>query len=212
MAHTVWIARHGNRQDFVDPDWPKTAERPYDPGLSPDGIVQACQLAERMESEHISAIFASPFLRAVETAHQIAELLDLPIFIEPGMSEWFNPEWFPDAPQTMPRDLLVERFPRVDLTYSSKIRPRYPETEDNAMRRSAEAAHAIAESFPEPVLLVGHGVSVAGATVGLDPDAVIRECGLCCLFKIVRQSDKWQMKLCGDVSHLDEVGAENRFN
>ena len=80
------------------------------------------------------------------------------------------------------------------------------------MRRSAEAAHAITERFPGPVLLVGHGVSVAGATVGLDSDAVVRECGLCCLFKVVRQDGRWQMELCADVSHLDHVGAENRFN
>lgn len=212
MAHTVWIARHGNRQDFVDPDWPKTAERPYDPGLSPDGVVQARQLAERLEHEDISALFTSPFLRTVETTNQIAELLDLPIFLEPGLSEWFNPEWFPAAPETTPSDSLAERFPRVDLTYSSRIQPRYPETEDDAMRRSAEAAHSIARHFSESVLLVGHGVSVAGATVGLDADAVIRECGLCCLFKVVRHTGKWRMELCADVSHLDEVGAENRLN
>ncbi len=212
MAQTVWIARHGNRQDFVDPDWMKSAERPYDPGLSPDGVVQARKLAERMASEDVSAIFSSPFLRTVETANQIAELLDLPIFIEPGISEWFNSEWFPAAPQTLPSGELVARFPRVDLSYASDVRPTYPESEDDAMRRSAEAAHAITEQFPDPVLLVGHGVSVAGATKGLDHDAVVRECGLCCLFKIVRESEAWEMTLCADVSHLDEVVAANRFN
>lgn len=213
MAHTVWIARHGNRQDFVDPDWPKTAERPYDPGLSPDGVIQARQLADRLQQEDISALFTSPFLRTVETTNQIAEVLELPIYLEPGLSEWFNPKWFPAAPETMPSDLLVDRFPRIDLTYSSRIRPSYPETENEAMRRSAEAAHAIVKQFSEPVLLIGHGVSVAGATAGLDSEAVIRECGLCCLFKVVRNSGgKWNMELCADVSHLDHVGAENRFN
>ncbi len=212
MASTVWIARHGNRQDFVDPHWPKTADRPYDPGLSPDGLVQARRLAERMEREHIVALFSSPFLRTVETANEIAELLDLSIFIEPGISEWFNQEWFPHAPETLSSDQLVERFPRVDLSYTSNVRPNFPESEDDAMRRSAEAAHAIANRFPEPVLLVGHGVSVAGAAIGLDADAVIRECGLCCLFKIARRDDAWKMELCADVSHLDEVVAANRFN
>ena len=212
MANTIWIARHGNRQDFVNPDWMKTAERPYDPGLSEDGVVQARQLAERLLQEEIGALFASPFLRAVETANQIAELLDLPIYIEPGISEWFNPEWFPEAPRTAPGSELVERFPRVDLSYQSEIRPRYPETEAEAMRRSAESAHTITERFDIPVLLVGHGVSVAGASKGLAPDAEITECGMCCLFKLTRQSETWRMELCADVSHLDEVVAANRFN
>lgn len=200
MAQTVWIARHGNRQDFVDPDWPKTAERPYDPGLSPDGVIQARQLAGRLEPEDISVLFASPFLRTVETANQIAEVLDLPIFIEPGISEWFNPVWFPHAPRTLPGDLLVERFPRVDLTYASQIGPSYPESEEDAMRRSAKAAHAIVERFPEQVVLVGHGVSVAGATMGLDSNAKIHECGLCALFKVVRRNGGWEMELGTDVS------------
>lgn len=212
MARTVWIARHGNRQDFVDPHWPKTAERPYDPGLSPDGVEQARRLAERMKREQVGALFSSPFLRTVETANEIAELLDLPIFIEPGISEWFNDAWFPHAPVTLSSEELVKRFPRVDLSYTSNVRPTYPESEDDAMRRSAEAAHAIANRFPEPVLLVGHGVSVAGVAVGLDADAVIEECGLCCLFKIVRQNEEWEMELCADVSHLDEKVAANRFN
>lgn len=212
MASTVWIARHGNRQDFVDPHWPKTADRPYDPGLSPDGFDQARRLGERMQREHIGALFSSPFLRTVETANEIAEILDLPIFIEPGISEWFNEEWFSHSPRTLPGEQLVRSFPRVDLSYTSNVRPNYPESEADAMRRSAEAAHAIANHFPEPVLLVGHGVSVAGATVGLDPDAVIRECGLCCLFKIVRHDDAWEMELCADVSHLDEEVAATRFN
>lgn len=31
------IIRHGERLDNVDPDWERTAERPYDPPLTEDG-------------------------------------------------------------------------------------------------------------------------------------------------------------------------------
>lgn len=61
MSQTVWIARHANRLDFVNPDWFLTAERRYDPPLSEDGIVQAQQLARRLKPENIAHIFASPF-------------------------------------------------------------------------------------------------------------------------------------------------------
>jgi broad specificity phosphatase PhoE len=48
MSQTIWIARHGNRLDFVRPEWFDTALRPYDPPLSKDGFVQAKQLAKRL--------------------------------------------------------------------------------------------------------------------------------------------------------------------
>ncbi len=47
MSQIVWIARHANRLDFVNPDWFITAEQRYDPPLSDDGIVQAQQSARR---------------------------------------------------------------------------------------------------------------------------------------------------------------------
>jgi len=49
MPQPVSIARHGNRIDFVNPDWFLTAERRYDPHLSEDGHVQAKQLANRLK-------------------------------------------------------------------------------------------------------------------------------------------------------------------
>ncbi|PSQ85633.1 MAG: histidine phosphatase family protein [Bacteroidetes bacterium QH_2_63_10] len=45
---TIWLARHANRQDFVDPDWAKTADRPHDPALSTDGMGQARKLGRRV--------------------------------------------------------------------------------------------------------------------------------------------------------------------
>ncbi|HKL89484.1 MAG TPA: histidine phosphatase family protein, partial [Salinibacter sp.] len=81
---TVWIARHANRQDFADPNWADTADRPHDPGLSTDGVEQAQQLARRVNDLDVDRIVASPFIRTVETAHYAAEAADEPVFIEPG--------------------------------------------------------------------------------------------------------------------------------
>jgi broad specificity phosphatase PhoE len=84
MTQIVWIARHANRLDFVNPDWFLTAERRYDPPLSDDGMIQAQQLAKRLNHEKIKHIFASPFLRTVQTANAVAEVLNLPIKLETG--------------------------------------------------------------------------------------------------------------------------------
>ena len=65
---TVWLVRHGNRQDFVDRSWRETAARPHDPPLSADGREQARETGRFLAGEPIDHLFASPFLRAVETA------------------------------------------------------------------------------------------------------------------------------------------------
>lgn len=63
--HSIWICRHGNRIDFVDPSW-----KGSDPYLSPDGIIQAKETGKRLKDENIQHIFASPFFRTVETAFE----------------------------------------------------------------------------------------------------------------------------------------------
>ena len=212
MAHTVWLTRHGNRQDFVDPDWKKSAERPHDPALSPDGIEQAKKLGRRLEGEGIAHLFASPFLRCVQTAHYVAEALDLPIYLEPGVAEWMNREWFSTFPQTLQPEALAKQFARIDTSYSPRAFPNYPETEEEAMGRAGRTARSLADAYGRPILIVGHGVSVAGAASGLVDDARVQECALCSLFKIVQNGGSWMMELAGDVSHLDEAAAADRLN
>nr|MCU0544119.1 histidine phosphatase family protein [Oscillatoriaceae cyanobacterium Prado104] len=156
MPQTVWIARHGNRIDFVNPDWFLTAERRYDPHLSEDGHVQAKQLANRLKGEGISHIFASPFLRTVQTANHVANALDLPIKLEWGLCEWLNPEWMTEMPETESFEALCARFPRIDRTYKSS-NAKYPETAEYCLNRAGETAKRLAAEFPEDILLVGHG-------------------------------------------------------
>ena len=77
MSQRIWIIRHGNREDFQNPGWAKTAQRPFDPALSPDGETQAKEVGRRLQDEPIHCVFASPFLRTIQTASHIAEALDL---------------------------------------------------------------------------------------------------------------------------------------
>lgn len=214
MSQTIWIARHANRLDFVNPDWFNTAERRYDPPLSDDGMVQASQLAQRLKQEKITAIFASPFLRTVQTANQVAEVLDLPIKLESGLSEWLNPEWMSENPERMAIAQLISLFPRIDPNYTSRVIAQYPETEEIAFARSGETARKLAAQFGEEILLVGHGASVLGATMGLVGEIVKTEikASLCCLIKVTRQEPKWVLELKGDTSHLTQIEEVIRFN
>ncbi len=214
MTQIVWIARHGNRIDFVNPEWFNTAERRYDPPLSDDGVVQAYQLGQRLKREHISHIFASPFLRTVQTANQIAEALDLPIKLESGLSEWLNPVWMTAAPERMSLEELTQLYPRIDPSYTSRVTAEYPETGEQSLERSGKTARLLADEFPEDILLVGHGASVVGATTGL-VGAVAKtqvKASLCSLVKVVRQDPDWLLELTGDTSHLSQIEEVIRFN
>lgn len=212
MTQTIWIARHGNRLDFVNPEWFNTAIRRYDPPLSEDGLIQAQELGQRLKTENIAHIFASPFLRTIQTANQVAEALDLPIKLEAGLSEWLNPQWMTEFPQTHPRELLELNYPRIDWGYTSRIIPQYPESHEIMIQRTQETARRLVAEFSEDILLVGHGASVLGATWGLVAGNPQINASLCCLVKIVRHGDTSTLVLNGDISHLSQGETVIRFN
>lgn len=214
MSQIIWIARHANRLDFVNPDWFLTAERRYDPPLSEDGFIQAKQLANRLKKEKISHIFASPFLRTVQTANAVAQALDLPIKLETGLSEWLNPAWMTEEPERLSTLALAELFPRIDLGYTPRIAAKYPETHEQVRARSGQTARCLAtEFYPKNILLVGHGASVLGAAMGLVGEIAKMEvkASLCSLVKVVLQDSEWLLELKGDTSHLVEVEEVIRF-
>jgi broad specificity phosphatase PhoE len=203
MSQTLWIARHGHRYDFADPEWFNSAERRYDPPLSEEGHRQAQQLARRLQSKAIAHIFCSPFLRAIQTAHPVAEALNLRLKLEAGLGEWHNPEWMSEAPQIHPRHLLEKDYPRIDWGYSSRILPVYPESETLLNQRAAAIVQLLIKDFSEDILLVGHDGTVAGTSHGLVEGQPVTTVPLCSLVKIVRDGEKWQLLLNGDTSHLD---------
>jgi broad specificity phosphatase PhoE len=212
MTQTIWIARHGNRLDFVNPEWFNTAERPYDPPLSEDGMVQANQLGQRLVGEGIKHIFASPFLRTVQTANFVADVLDLCIKLESGLSEWLNPAWMQTDPERLSMQELQELFPRIDSSYTSRVTAHYPETSHRVLERTAETAQRLTAEFSEDILLVGHGASVVGVTQGLVGGTPEVNASLCCLVKLVRQEQEWVMELNGDTSHLNQTEEVIRFH
>jgi broad specificity phosphatase PhoE len=208
MTQTVWLARHGNRLDFVKPEWLLAADRPYDPPLAQDGVLQAKALGERLKEEKIAHIFASPFFRTVETAYYVAEALDLPIKIEAGVSEFIYFRWMPEIPEILSIDSLAELFPRIDRSYTSRVPVNYPETFVEAIARSKKTAQVLTQEFAEDILIIGHAASIAGAVKGLVNDNPRVRTPVCGLTKLASQGSDWQMELNGDTSHLREINAK----
>ncbi|MCH2337603.1 MAG: histidine phosphatase family protein [Pseudomonadales bacterium] len=200
----IWICRHGNRIDFVDPSWQGT-----DPYLADDGIVQAKETGIRLREEGIQHIFASPFLRTIETAHHIAEAVDLSVKIEHGVCEWLNPKWFAEPPTFVPLDERRRRFPRIDDTYESIIYPKFPETIEELKARCRKAALNLADAYRSSFLVVSHGIPVGRFAQGLLGDQRDISSGLCALTKVNRGDGNAILELNGDVSHLSG-GEEHR--
>ncbi len=212
MADTIWITRHGKRYDFVNPDWFITAKLPYDPPLAEDGITQAQELGKRLQSENITHIFSSPFLRTVQTAYEIAQILDLPIKLESGLGEWLNPKWMDHSPEIRSPKTLAQDYPRIDLNYISRVSSYYPEAENTVNKRTAITAQKLANEFEGELLFVGHGASVLGTAAGLLGKPLDIHASFCCLTKLVQNKESWEVKLAGDTSHLSQVENTVRFN
>lgn len=213
MSQTVWIARHGNRLDFVNPEWFNTAARRYDPPLSEDGFMQAAELGQRLKSENISHIFSSPFLRTIQTANEVAKILNIPIKLEAGLSEWHNPDWMSESPETHPQDFLTAEFPLIDWNYQSCVFPQYPESKAEVCRRTAATVKQLLDQFSSDILIVGHGASVFGVTKSFIPDVPDFKVSLCSLTKVVRDQDhNWGLEFCADNTHLSQTESQVKLN
>lgn len=195
MTITLWIVRHGNRFDFIYPQWFETALRRYDPPLSFDGKMQVEELGIKLQYESIHYIIASPFLRTIQTAHILAEKLDLDIKLEAGLGEWHNPHWMSETPIIHPREELESIYPRIDWNYSSQIMPPYPETEVMVFQRMKKVTELLTTHFSGNLLLIGHSISVMGIAKSLLGDDVVIKTPLCSLTKIIKQENSWQLEL-----------------
>lgn len=216
-ASVVWIVRHGNRQDFEDPNWHRTAIRPYDPPLSEEGQEQARETGRRLIGEEIDHIWSSPFLRCVETAQLIAEEIDGSFKVEEGLSEWLNADWFSYKPDLRDLQKLQQRFLRLDTRYQSAISATFPESRDTMLARISKAVDHLVGLVNGSILLVGHGASVQGSVARLlnvdlaERGNLLVSIPCCSLAMLNRQGKSWSLELQGDTEHLSHVSAGQRF-
>lgn len=181
LASMVSVARHGERIDHVDRSWRDTAENPHDPFLTQTGISQAQALGAKLAGTGLTHIFASPFYRTVQTANEVAKLTGVNVKIEAGLSEYLNPDWFPEEPKLQPVAKLMEDFTLIDATHCSVYNPKYPEAREDLVERAGKTARLLAERFSGHILLVAHGITceftVRGIT-GAGPRPYISYCSL----------------------------------
>jgi broad specificity phosphatase PhoE len=189
----LFVIRHGSRIDFEDKGWRKRADAPHDPPLSELGLRQARETGEFLRRFAVGSIYASPFTRTMQTASAIASILDLPLYVEPGLSEWLNPRWADFSAWELDPLQLARTFPRVDLSYSWLVVPRAPETEEQVCRsRFRYTIRHLAQETSGDVALVTHGIGVQtilDTLVGKN-NGTEKLCGINIL---QQQSEGWQL-------------------
>ena len=205
MADVVWAVRHGERRDSVDPDWETVAERVHDPPLTELGRWAAWRVGRRFAEREppVDAVYASPFLRAVETAAEITAEIDARFVLEPGLGEHRNADWFDAEPETLAFEQLAARFDRLSAAHEPLVTPEFPETHAEATARIGRTTRQIADATDGTVLLVGHGATIGGVVAGLVGSADAADAPLCGLTRLVRDGDGWRLDFSGDTTHLD---------
>jgi broad specificity phosphatase PhoE len=205
MVETVWVVRHGQRRDTVDPEFHTYADRVHDPDLTELGRWQAWRCGRYFAEQGVGfdAVYASPFLRTVQTADEICRETDHEFQLEPGLGEHRNAEWFDSDPETAPHESLVDWFETLRLDHDSLVVPEFPEDHHEAETRAGEAARRLVETSEGTVLMVGHGLTVGGVVQGLVGSTEGVDAPLCGLTRLENRGDEWELDISGAVDHLE---------
>lgn len=203
QSRTVWLTRHGLRQDSEQINWHATAERPHDPPLSAAGRLQAKETGRFLRDKGIERIYCSPFLRTAETAGIIARHCRVPVYIEHGLCEVLRADWFSGRPEYVPPEELHRRYEHIAADYRSRVSPEFPETEESGQldARCLKTVDALMADSWICSLWVGHGASVGGVARGLTGTAegvCFEKCGLTAW---TGMSGKWRILYSG-TNHL----------
>ena len=150
------LMRHGQSEFNVVYGATRTDPGIEDPSLTDDGRAQAAGAADALRDREprITRIITSPYTRALQTAHIIADTLEAPIAVDPLVRERFA--WSCDV-GTRASDLTplwpAVRFPRLEERWWS----REEESHDD-VRVRADRFHQVMVDDPEhtETLVVSH--------------------------------------------------------
>ncbi|MGB7339110.1 MAG: histidine phosphatase family protein [Phototrophicaceae bacterium] len=203
-TRTLYLVRHGHRLDEIDKQWYEKANGDkYDSPLSDTGKEQAQKLAQRLHQEPIDWVFTSPYYRAIQTAHPIAEALDLPLYVENGIGEWLGKSMMPQEPNILPAFQRRDEFPMLEFSHNPRVIPHYPETASQCFDRLEHAITQLLADYDGNLLIVGHGRTVTGLAHRLvgQPESTFKlnNAGIT---KLDYDNGKWVTRLNSDTTHL----------
>jgi 2,3-bisphosphoglycerate-dependent phosphoglycerate mutase len=170
----LFLIRHGQSQNNANPD---LSTRVSDPALTEIGQRQAETLAEYIEEHQqhfgFTHLYASPMLRALQTAAPIARRLNMPVHVWPDICEfggvYLDSEGHPQgiAQPGLTRSTILEHFPFAQLPDSitdngwwTMVTQR--ESFSHAVMRVVRVHEALAARITqgERIALVSHGMFI----------------------------------------------------
>ncbi|RIA84388.1 histidine phosphatase superfamily [Glomus cerebriforme] len=142
MSLTLYIVRHGERMDHVEPSFLYTSPTPFDPPLTPKGKRQAKttgSFVHTLQQESISndtkrnveyVITTSPFARTSETAIGIAEGIassdpnsKIKFRVDSSLAEWHTSAYYAQA---VPNSIISKRFEEIHERNGKDDNSSYP--------------------------------------------------------------------------------------
>ena len=139
--------------------------------LSDEGREQVRRLAERLSQEKITAVYASPLGRTVETARILAAPHDLPVQTRDGFREISHGHW-----EQMTRHEVEEKFPEEMAEWEKDPYTFAPVGGESGLAvtaRSLPALIGLVRQHPgENILIVSHKATIRlllSSLLGFDP-------------------------------------------
>ena len=159
--------------------------------------------------QDIELVFASPFLRCLQTAHQACLALDLPGFHTHN-----------DLCELLSKENRIEEAPLVPckedakdlniLSFDSSPQPKFPETPTECKQRYLCAMNTLADKhWPKNMLLVSHEVCVREAVGwgGCKDDVEAIYCGQVELSRTDKDSNEWKLESYQGVFKYDVLSS-----
>ncbi|EIN13699.1 phosphoglycerate mutase-like protein [Punctularia strigosozonata HHB-11173 SS5] len=225
MLQKIYIARHGYRLNWVTSNWQSKTGLPKDPPLAAFGELQARELAAYFlslpESERPTAILSSPYYRCLQTSEPTSQALNLPIFVEHGLSEWYSPVTEGTGLHPRPGSAadLQRYFPTIDpagwstIFYPSRKGETVGQVHDRAAQFLGILVPIIEAKMPgvERVLLFSHAATVIALVRALLNDRTMDlRVGCCSLTELERLPGAnavlggWKILKVADGTHMKE--------
>ena len=201
-ACEIVLVRHGESAEERPGRRHPLLDGQADPELHEEGTAQAQLVADRLEREDVSAIYATPLRRTLETASPLAERRNQEILIEPDLREVHLGEWegvfrqrVADGDPVLVRMAQEERWDLI---------PGAEPAEEFASRVRAAMTRIAIRHEGELVVVFTHG-GVIGQTLatatGASPFAFIGSDNAS-ISHIVVHGERWVVRRYNDTTHL----------
>jgi probable phosphoglycerate mutase len=203
-ATEILLVRHGESEPAVVGQSFALLNGQSDPALSPEGEAEAEQVAERLATEQIDAIYVSTLRRTAQTAEPLARRLGITPVADDDLREVFLGEWEGGG---MFRQRVNDQHPLAMRIFEEQrwdVVPGAEPAEDFASRMRAVVERIAAANKDQRVAVFVHGGVVGEilhqvtqsrpfAFVGADNGSISH---------IVITDERWILRRFNDTSHL----------